>query len=108
MELDIQSLREKLFPVLEALQQQNVHIDAVILFGSRAKKTHQPDSDVDLAFVSIDFGRDRISEGALLAKALFNKVPNCDPVPVSLREFMDPSPISPIVAEIKDHGIAVI
>ena len=108
MELDLRSLREQLYPVLAELQEKSVRIDAVILFGSRAKGTHHEDSDFDLAFISSNFGYDIISEGAMLSRVLFKKVPNCDPIPVSLKEFMDPATISPIVAEIKNHGIAVI
>jgi uncharacterized protein len=105
--VDIDSLKYKLLPIIADIESSYVRIDAVILFGSHAKKLATEESDIDLAFVSKDFGIDRVSEGATLSKFLFRKILGADPIPVPLKEFLNPQTISPIVAEIKATGIAV-
>jgi uncharacterized protein len=106
--MDHESLRMDLYKVVREIEKNGVRIDAVLLFGSRARGNFHEASDFDLAFVSRDFGFDRISEGALLAKVLFRKIPNADPVPLSLKEFLDTQPISPIVAAIKANYVPLI
>ncbi len=61
-----------------------------------------------LAFVSRDFGADRIAEGALLGHLLFRRGPNADAIPVSLFDFLSVQPVSPLIAEIKAHSITLI
>ena len=106
--MDIQSLRLQLLPIVAEIESKNFRVDAVVLFGSHAKNKATNESDIDLAFVSKDFGSDRIAEGAMLSRILYRKILGADPVPVPLKEFLDPQTISPIVAEIKATGIAVI
>ena len=108
MEMDFFSLRQSLYPIVDELNLLNYHIDVVLLFGSRAKGTHSTQSDYDLAFVSRDFGADRIAEGALLGHLLFKRVPNADAIPVSLFDFLSVQPVSPLIAEIKAHSITLI
>jgi predicted nucleotidyltransferase len=47
-----------------------VHVDRVILFGSRARSDAREFSDVDLLVISPDFGRDILADYALLNGSL--------------------------------------
>jgi Nucleotidyltransferase domain. len=51
---------------LEALKTENIRVNKVILYGSLAAGTADKDSDIDLAIVSTDLGRDRFNESLLL------------------------------------------
>lgn len=79
-------------------------IAVVYLFGSRAKGTHRPNSDIDIAVVLTDGESDTatgfaICEGDSLAAALSNKLP----VPIDLEfAFQDDAIVWPAV---RDHGI---
>jgi predicted nucleotidyltransferase len=106
--MDTLALARALIPVVAKIEEGPYRIDAVLLFGSHAKGCAISTSDVDLAFVSRDFGHDRISEGAMLSKLLFRKIPNADPVPIALSDFLDPQTLSPILAEIKKNYIALL
>jgi predicted nucleotidyltransferase len=106
--MDTFELSRSLIPIVALLEESNLTIDAVVLFGSHAKGTATAQSDIDLAFISRDFGKDRIAEGALLSQVLYQKIQGADPVPVSLIEFLDPQPLSPILAEIKKSYIPLL
>jgi predicted nucleotidyltransferase len=41
-------------------------VDRVILYGSYAAEKGRRDSDIDVAIVSRDFGKDRVEEGMAL------------------------------------------
>ena len=106
--MDRAELIEKLVRLRSEIKAYGVRVDVVLLFGSRARGENLPDSDYDLAFVSRDFGKDRLQEGVLLQKLAFGNLSNCDLIPVSLMEYLDPHPISPIVAEIRRDGITLL
>ncbi len=50
---------------VELLKQRNVRVAQAILFGSDALGTADEDSDIDVAIISPDLGRDRFSEGVM-------------------------------------------
>jgi predicted nucleotidyltransferase len=106
--MDRAELTERVIRLRSLIKAHGVRVDVVLLFGSRARGENSPDSDYDLAFVSRDFGKDRLQEGVLLQKLAFGNLSNCDLIPVSLMEFLTPEPISPIVAEIRRDGITLI
>lgn len=56
---------------LENLKAQNIRVKKVILYGSMAASTSDKDSDIDLAIVSPDLGRDRFNEAVMLKKLTF-------------------------------------
>ena len=57
----------------EALKEKGVNFRKIILFGSYAAGRQRRDSDIDIAVVSGDFGKDRFEEGVLLSKEDFNE-----------------------------------
>jgi predicted nucleotidyltransferase len=93
---------------LKRLGDEGVHFDGAVLFGSRAKGTHREDSDIDLAIVSRSCGFDRFAESSKLNLLANRCFPFCDAVPVGLHDSLDTESISPILHEIKKHGILLL
>lgn len=91
-----------------ALERKKVHADIIILFGSHAKGKAHADSDIDLAVVSRDFGKDRIKEGAMVNLLVSEINPRAEVVPVGLDAYFDKENISPILHEIKKTGICLL
>jgi uncharacterized protein len=88
--------------------EKNMNFDGAILFGSFAKGTNHSESDVDLAILSQDFGKDRISEGVLLQTLIYPYLTNVDIIPISSYDFVNPNSVSPLLAEIKKNGICLL
>jgi predicted nucleotidyltransferase len=105
VELDLADVRQKCLEVRNLLLDEGYRVQIVLLFGSQAKKTAHENSDIDLAFVSIDFGQDSFKESSLINRLLFKKISGAEGVAVPLKDFMDPFPLSPIAWEIKKTGI---
>ncbi len=106
--MDIPEIKAQLIILRQRLREENVHLDGAILFGSRAKGTHTPESDIDLAIISRDFGKDRHSESILLQRLCYGLIPHVDLVPVGVEDYLDPFPISPILHEIKTTGTLLL
>ena len=51
---------------VELLNQRNIRVAQAILFGSHALGTADEDSDIDVAIISPDLGRNRFPEGVML------------------------------------------
>ncbi|MCX6126315.1 MAG: nucleotidyltransferase domain-containing protein [Proteobacteria bacterium] len=106
--MDFRTFKEIAVAVYHSLGKVGIHVDGVILFGSHARGVATEDSDIDLAILSRDFGKDRFKEGALVNIHVHRAHPSAEAVPVTLREWFSPYPVSPIVHEIKKHGIFII
>lgn len=106
--MDIAEIKSRLVLLRERLRWENIHLDGVILFGSRARGTAAPDSDIDLAIISRDFGVDRHRESVLLQHLCLGLIPCADLVPVSVSDYLDPHPLSPILHEIKTTGTPLL
>lgn len=55
----------------------------MLIFGSHAKGHSRPDSDIDVAVVSPQFGRDRLKEMMLLRKISLRVDSQIEPIPFS-------------------------
>ncbi|OIQ07822.1 nucleotidyltransferase domain protein [Moorella thermoacetica] len=53
---------------IQLLRKNNIRVDRAILFGSYASGKARKDSDIDVAIISPDLGRDRIEEMVFLKK----------------------------------------
>jgi predicted nucleotidyltransferase len=107
MELNYEKIRRNTLEVKGELELLGYNIQTVLLFGSHAKGTQHAKSDIDLAFVSKHFGKDSSKENALLNKLLYKRIDTYDVIAISLKDFMEPFPLSPIVWEVKKHGVAL-
>lgn len=82
---------------------EKIRVDKVVLFGSRSKGNAHKDSDIDIAIISRDFGKDRYEEGSMLFKIAAKVDPRIEPVPVSLQSWKEDMWI-PLLYEIREHG----
>lgn len=88
---------------IKLLQEENIKIEKVILFGSYAKGTQRKDSDIDLAIISPDFKEEDCIKNMtlLLCKANLLKV-DIQTIPFSIEEYNEPKGI---MEEILNTGI---
>jgi predicted nucleotidyltransferase len=89
---------------INALKREGINIDRVILFGSYAKGNVRPDSDIDIAVISKDFGKDRVEEGMSLFRIAGKIDPRLEPIPFSTKAYENDTWI-PLIYEIKQKGI---
>lgn len=75
-----------------------------MLYGSYAKDRERPDSDIDMAIVSKDFGKDRTKEGMMLFRIAGSVDVRIEPVPISLESYEKDTWI-PLIYEIRVNGI---
>ena len=106
--MDWQTIKQAVLQLRMVLSEHDVRLDGAILFGSYAKGRATEESDIDLAIVSRDFGKDRIAEGVLLNTLMFRIMKNAELVPISLKDYADPHNISPLLHEIKTTGKEII
>jgi predicted nucleotidyltransferase len=89
---------------INALKREGINIDRVILFGSYTKGNVRPDSDIDIAVVSKDFGKDRVEEGMTLFRIAGKIDPRLEPIPFSTKAYENDTWI-PLIYKIKQKGI---
>ena len=88
----------------KALMAKGITIDRIVLYGSHAKGKQRPDSDIDIAVVSRDFGKDRVEEGMLLFRIAGEIDPRIEPVPISVKSYKNDTWV-PLIYEIRTKGI---
>ena len=88
---------------VNALKREGIVIDRVILYGSYVKGSVRPDSDIDVAVISKDFGKDRVEEGMFLFRIAGRIDPRLEPVPFSTKMYEDDTWI-PLIHEIREKG----
>ena len=88
---------------VKAVKREGITIDRVILYGSYAKGNVRPDSDIDVAVISRDFGKDRVEEGMILFRIAGKIDPRLEPVPFSTKMYEDDTWI-PLIYEIREKG----
>lgn len=91
--------------LIELLRKQGIRVSKVILFGSYAKGNATRDSDIDVAVISKQFGRDAIKEMMLLRRIALEIDSHIEPIPLSPAGLADP--YSTFSQEIRTYGIAV-
>lgn len=89
---------------VDALAKKGVRIEQVILYGSYASGNVRSGSDLDLAIVSPDFGKDRFEEGKLLLQTAWRIDPRLQPIPISSEAF-EKNTWVPLIHEIREKGI---
>jgi uncharacterized protein len=88
---------------VNALKREGITIDRVILYGSYVKGNVRPDSDIDVAVISKDFGKDRVEEGMILYRIAGKIDPRLEPVPFSTKMYEKDTWI-PLIYEIRGKG----
>jgi predicted nucleotidyltransferase len=87
------------------LHENHIDYDSLILFGSYAKGNFHKDSDMDIAVISSQFGKNRLLERIKLMKISSKVDSRIEPHPVSLTDWEEGW--KQIVCEIKKTGIKI-
>jgi uncharacterized protein len=87
------------------LKQKGIKVSKIILFGSYAKGTAKPDSDIDLAVISSQFGRDNLKEMMLLRKIALEIDSHIEPLPFTPQDL--DNRYSTLTQEIKKYGMLI-
>jgi predicted nucleotidyltransferase len=90
----------------EILTKEGIKVEALYLFGSRAKGTNHQYSDLDTCIVSPNFGKDYCEETINLMKLTRKASWLIEPHPFSLTDFNDKS--NDFAREIQKTGIQII
>ncbi len=99
-------VKSELKKYVEALLKAGIKPSKVILFGSYAKGTPHSYSDIDVAVVSPDFGKDEIEEMFLLAR-LTSKVSDRIEAVSFEENLFAKSKYDTLIGEVKKYGKVV-
>ncbi len=99
-------IRNIILRFMNALTARGIRIERVVLYGSYVSGAPHAGSDLDLAIVSPDFGRDRFEEGKLLRRIAWRIDPRIEPIPVSSNSYEEDTWL-PLIDEIRKTGIEI-
>jgi predicted nucleotidyltransferase len=91
---------------VKAIKVTGIRIERVVLYGSYASGRAHSESDLDIAVVSPDFGKDRFEEGVKLNRIAWRIDPKIEAIPVSSRSYENDTWL-PMIDEIKSKGIEI-
>ncbi len=101
-----QEIKDIVIKLVSAVSTRGVHVDKALVYGSFATGMQTADSDLDIAIVSSDFGKDRYNEGKMLNQVAWRIDSRLHPIPVSADSFSNDT-WAPLIHEIRQHGIEV-
>ncbi len=87
----------------QVLVKNGIKVEKIILFGSYARGTPKPWSDLDLCIVSRQFGKNDYDESVLLEKLTTNIDDMIEPHPYNPKDLADP--FDPLAYEINKTGV---
>lgn len=87
------------------LEIKGIQIVSIIIFGSQAKGTARPESDIDVCVISPSFGLNDVAEMQMLFKQARHVDSRIEPYPMSPKAFEDTN--NPIVGEIHTWGVVI-
>ncbi|HAR49727.1 hypothetical protein ER57_17775 [Smithella sp. SCADC] len=90
---------------INLLKQEGIDVSKAILFGSYAKGTAKPESDIDIAIISYQFGKNNLKEMMLLRRIALKIDSHIEPLPFSPEDINDR--YSTLAQEILKYGIAI-
>ena len=100
-------IEQVVLKLVKALTTKGIRIDKIILYGSQVPgRNLRTDSDIDLAVVSPDFGKDRFEEGKTLLQIAWRIDPRLEPIPISSESYENDTWV-PLVYEIRQNGIVL-
>lgn len=91
---------------MKVLREKGIKVEQVFVYGSYASGKVRKDSDIDVAVISPDFGKDRYEEGKLLRQIAWRIDSRLEPVPISKESFLKDNWI-PLIYEIKTAGVPI-
>ena len=95
--------QKKISIFLALLEQNKIKVSRAVVFGSYAKGKANKDSDLDVAVVSRQFGRDSVKEMFMLREIALQVDSHIEPIPLTPQDFKDT--YSTLIQEITQNGI---
>jgi len=95
---------EKVKEFVKEIKRHRIKVTKVVIYGSSVSGKAHEYSDIDVAIVSPDFGKDRYEEGARLFEIASKIDPLIEPVAISLESYEKDTWI-PLIYEIRKNGI---
>jgi len=89
---------------VDVLNSKGIRVEKAVLYGSYASGNVHADSDLDLAIISPDFGKNRFEEGKMLLQLAWRIDPRLEPIPISSDSYEKDTWV-PLIYEIKEKGI---
>jgi len=89
---------------VKRLREEGISVDRVFLYGSYAAGKERGESDIDVAIVSRDFGKDRVEEGVRLYRIPGKVDTRLEPVPISVEAYKNDTWL-PLIYEIRSKGL---
>lgn len=90
----------------QKVSSSGIPVTDAILFGSWAKGTATPDSDIDVCIVSPKLGKDWVAEIVSLRQLALGIDHRIEPVPLSPQDMQDK--FHPLANEINKFGIKIL
>ena len=91
---------------IDVLNSKGIRVEKAVLYGSYASGNVHTGSDLDLAIISPDFGKNRFEEGKMLLQLAWRIDPRLEPVPISSDSYENDTWV-PLIYEIKEKGVEV-
>jgi len=89
---------------VDVLNSKGIRVEKAVLYGSYASGNVHTGSDLDLAIISPDFGKNRFEEGKMLLQLAWRIDPRLEPIPISSDSYEKDTWV-PLIYEIKEKGI---
>lgn len=103
--MDRRKIKKIIYRFADKLRENNIEFEYLILFGSHVKDQAGPHSDIDVAVVSDDFGKNRLKERIKLMKISSDIDSRIEPHPISLKDWKEGW--KELVEEIERTGIKI-
>jgi len=100
-----QAITNIIHQYINTVKKSGIDVKGAYLFGSAAKGSMHPGSDIDLCIISSSFGHDRQQERVSLMNLRDDASDIIEPHPYSPTDFNNP--FDPLSSEIKKTGVQV-
>jgi predicted nucleotidyltransferase len=97
-------IRSIILRFIDVLNNKGIRVEKAVLYGSYASGNVHTGSDLDLAIISPDFGKNRFEEGKMLLQLAWRIDPRLEPIPISSDSYEKDTWV-PLIYEIKEKGI---
>ena len=99
-------IKDIVIKFVNALINKGIQVEKAILFGSYLSGRYSNYSDIDIAIVSPDFGKDRFEEGKILFQIAWRVDPRIEPIPISSESYENDTWV-PLIYEIRHNGLEI-
>lgn len=97
-------IRNIILRFLDSITRKGIHVEKIVLYGSHVSGKIHSGSDIDVAVISPDFGKDRFEEGKMLFQLAWRIDPRIEPVPISSESYEKDTWL-PLIYELREKGI---